>query len=84
MVIDGLLNHDLITVNPGRVPGADMPGGHVEDIFPMDSYVTGFDIRSQIGPERLHRDHGNIWIFLRVWIIGIAYYYFVAEYVAVC
>ena len=49
----------------------------------MDLYVSGFDIRSQIGPERLYRDLGNVRIFLWVWIIRIAHYYFIAEYFSV-
>ena len=71
MVIDGLLNHDLIGENRGRLPGADMPGRHVKDAFAVDFDVTGFDRRPKIGPERLHRDLGDVRIFLRVWIVGI-------------
>jgi hypothetical protein len=50
-IVSGLLNHDLIGVNPGWLPGADVPGRHAKHTFSVDFDVTGFDSRSEIGAE---------------------------------
>lgn len=78
-----LLDYDLIGVNLGWLTGADMPGRHAKDTFAMDFDVTSFGSCSQIGAERLHGNFGDVGIFLRVWIVGIQYLYFIAEHFSV-